>query len=82
KVTTAVSGRTTFLLLGSVLDDGRDPTEGSKYQKAQKHGTKVISEDEFLKLLKDSQASSYTGGSTGGSTEAVKAEAPKAKSSK
>lgn len=28
KVTTSVSSKTTYLMLGSVLDDGRPPTDG------------------------------------------------------
>ncbi|CAN0024030.1 unnamed protein product [Ascophyllum nodosum] len=54
KVTGSVSSRTTYLLLGSVLDDGRPPEEGSKYKKAQQLKTKVIDEDGLFKMLRDS----------------------------
>ncbi|KAL3811776.1 hypothetical protein ACHAXA_004208 [Cyclostephanos tholiformis] len=33
RVTTAVSGRTDYLIAGNVLEDGRDVEEGSKYRK-------------------------------------------------
>ncbi|KAL9189837.1 hypothetical protein ACHAXT_009512 [Thalassiosira profunda] len=34
RVTSAVSGKTDYLVLGCVLEDGRGPEEGSKYRKA------------------------------------------------
>ena len=34
RVTTAVSGKTNYLVVGPLLEDGRDYTEGSKYRKA------------------------------------------------
>jgi replication factor C subunit 1 len=34
RVTTAVSGKTDYLVVGSILEDGRPYTEGSKYKKA------------------------------------------------
>nr|CAB3265534.1 replication factor C subunit 1-like [Phallusia mammillata] len=45
KVTSAVSGRTSYLITGE--DAGQ-----SKLAKAEKHKTKVIDEDEFLNLIK------------------------------
>ena len=38
RVTTAVSGKTNYLVVGPVLEDGRDYTEGSKYKKAKSYG--------------------------------------------
>lgn len=57
KVTSAVSGKTTFLVLGSVLEDGRAVEEGSKYKKmlqlqqSGKGGPKPLTESEFFKLV-------------------------------
>jgi replication factor C subunit 1 len=34
RVTTAVSGKTDYLVVGAILEDGRSYTEGSKYKKA------------------------------------------------
>jgi len=41
RVTSAVSGKTSFLVVGPVLEDGRDYKEGSKYNKAQSYDGKV-----------------------------------------
>jgi replication factor C subunit 1 len=57
KVTSAVSGKTTYLVLGSVLEDGRAVEEGSKYKKMKelekggKSGPKPLTEAEFLHLV-------------------------------
>mmetsp|Transcript_2927 Transcript_2927/g.5901 ORF Transcript_2927/g.5901 Transcript_2927/m.5901 type:complete len:1033 (-) Transcript_2927:1558-4656(-) len=45
RVTTAVSGKTNYLVVGPVLEDGRDYKEGSKYKKATGFG------DEKVKLV-------------------------------
>lgn len=42
RVTTAVSGRTDYLVCGDVLEDGRDVTEGSKYRKATELGEEKV----------------------------------------
>lgn len=34
-MTTAVSGRTDYLIAGNVLEDGRDVSESSKYRNAK-----------------------------------------------
>jgi len=41
RVTTAVSGKTNYLVVGPILEDGRDYKEGSKYKKAQSFDGKV-----------------------------------------
>jgi len=41
RVTTQVSGRTSYLVCGEVLEDGREVEEGSKYRKAKELGHKV-----------------------------------------
>ncbi len=57
KVTSAVSGKTTYLVLGTVLEDGRAVEEGSKYKKMKelekggKGGPKPLTEAEFFKLV-------------------------------
>jgi replication factor C subunit 1 len=57
KVTSAVSGKTSYLVVGSVLEDGRAIEEGSKYRKMKqlrsegKAGPTMLNEEEFLNLL-------------------------------
>jgi len=57
KVTSAVSGKTTYLVVGSVLEDGRAVEEGSKYKKMKqlemegKPGPKILTEKEFLEII-------------------------------
>ena len=57
KVTSAVSGKTTYLVVGSVLEDGRAVEEGSKYKKMRqlqadgKPGPSMLTESEFLALV-------------------------------
>ncbi|KAF4652466.1 replication factor C subunit 1, partial [Perkinsus chesapeaki] len=58
KVTSAVSGRTTYLVVGSVLEDGRPVEEGSKFRKTQelkeagKPGPSLLQESDFIDKLK------------------------------
>jgi replication factor C subunit 1 len=42
KVTGAVSGKTSYLIVGSVLEDGRRPEEGRKYKDAVEKKTHII----------------------------------------
>mmetsp|Transcript_21326 Transcript_21326/g.32410 ORF Transcript_21326/g.32410 Transcript_21326/m.32410 type:complete len:1006 (+) Transcript_21326:103-3120(+) len=42
RVTTAVSGKTNYLVTGNILEDGRDVCEGSKYKKATELSKKVV----------------------------------------
>ncbi|KAF4736324.1 replication factor C subunit 1, partial [Perkinsus olseni] len=57
KVTSAVSGRTTYLAVGSVLEDGRPIEEGAKFRKTQelkaagKPGPSLLQESEFIEKL-------------------------------
>ena len=53
RVTTAVSGKTDYLVAGEVLEDGRPYTEGSKYRKAKENEVIVLKgEEEFYGLVK------------------------------
>ena len=56
RVTTAVSGKTNYLVIGTVLEDGREIEEGSKYKKAIEIGDEKIvilnGEGEFYALAK------------------------------
>lgn len=54
KVPSSVSGRTDYLVVGSVLDDGRPVEEGSKYRAAKEKKVKILTEDEFLDLIQNS----------------------------
>ncbi|CBZ54546.1 putative replication factor c subunit [Neospora caninum Liverpool] len=64
RCTSAVSGKTDYLVAGSLLEDGRDVTTGSKYRKAlqlmqdgsakQKASLKILHEQEFLAMLPES----------------------------
>lgn len=52
RVTTAVSGKTSYLLIGNTLEDGRPVTEGSKYKKAKEQThTPIIDEKQFYDLI-------------------------------
>lgn len=54
KNTSAVSGKTDFLIAGYKLEDGRDVNTSSKYQKAEKSAkTKILTEDEFEQWIRD-----------------------------
>jgi replication factor C subunit 1 len=56
RVTTAVSGKTNYLVTGSILEDGRPIEEGSKYKKAMELGDDKIAilqgPGEFYALVK------------------------------
>ena len=52
-MTTAVSGKTDFLIVGYKLEDGREVTQGSKYQKASKLGKTILNENEFEAWVRD-----------------------------
>ena len=47
-----VNKKTDCLVVGHILDDGRQPEEGKKYQMAVKLGKKVMNEGEFEKFCK------------------------------
>lgn len=51
KVTGNVSKRTTCLIHGDVLEDGRHFSEGKKYKTATENGTKVMNEQDLEELL-------------------------------
>ena len=56
RVTGSVSGKSDYLVVGSVLEDGRPPNESSKYRKAQaqmeKTGKpKIVNEAEFIAMF-------------------------------
>lgn len=53
KVTGQVSGQTNVLLYGFELEDGRDPSEGNKYKKAQSSKTLIVSEEQFSQALRE-----------------------------
>jgi ATP-dependent DNA helicase PIF1 len=52
RCTTAVSSKTTHLIAGDVLDDGRPVAESGKYKKAATLGTAIISEAEFRAMIR------------------------------
>ena len=51
RVTSAVSGKTTHLIAGDVLDDGRPTHTSSKYVKAQNLNVAIIDEAAFRAML-------------------------------
>lgn len=53
KITGSISGKTTYLIVGEKLEDGRKGTEGNKYKEATKKGTKIIHENELDDWLYD-----------------------------
>ena len=52
RCTGAVSSKTTHLIAGEVLDDGRPVAESGKYKKAAALGTAIISEAEFRAMTR------------------------------
>ena len=56
KVTGSVSKRTTYLVHGHVLEDGRDFTLGKKYTKALEIGTRILDEDAIKAILDECMA--------------------------
>ena len=52
RCTGAVSSKTTHLIAGDVLDDGRPVAESGKYKKAVTLGTAIISEAEFRAMIR------------------------------
>ena len=52
RCTGAVSRKTTHLIAGDVLDDGRPVAESGKYKKAVTLGTAIISEAEFRAMIR------------------------------
>jgi len=41
-VTSAVSGKTNYLIAGFKLEDGREVFSSARYQKAEKKGVKIL----------------------------------------
>lgn len=56
KISSSVSGRTNYLVVGSVLEDGRPAEEGSKYRAAKDKKVTILTEDQFLDLLQASNS--------------------------
>lgn len=52
RITSAVSGKTDYLIVGHKLEDGRDITTGSKYRKAKEKGRPILDESQFETFLK------------------------------
>ena len=48
RVTTGVSGKTDYLVVGDILEDGRPYTEGTKFKTAVAKGTCIVKGDEAL----------------------------------
>ena len=46
-VKSAVSGKTSYLIVGSLMEDGREITQGGKYKKAKDKGIPILTELEF-----------------------------------
>ncbi|KAL7066728.1 putative replication factor C subunit protein [Cryptosporidium serpentis] len=51
KLTSAVSGRTSYLIAGYILEDGRGITEGLKYKSAISKNIQILSENEFINMF-------------------------------
>jgi len=51
RVTSAVSSKTSMLIHGEYLEDGRKYTDGKKYQMAKKNKIKIYSDKEFEKYM-------------------------------
>jgi BRCT domain type II-containing protein len=53
RCTGSVSGKTSYLIHGCKLEDGRDYNQGNKYKLAVQKGVKILSEADFEKLIQD-----------------------------
>ena len=51
KLTGSVSGKTSYLVYGSRLDDGRDVSQTKKYRDAETKKIKKLNEEEFATFL-------------------------------
>ena len=51
---TAVSGKTNYLVAGFEMEDGRKITEGAQYKMAVKKKVKIISDEDLVKMIQDS----------------------------
>jgi replication factor C subunit 1 len=49
KVSSSISGKTDLLVVGHVLEDGRQVTEGNKFKTATEKKVKILTEEEFFK---------------------------------
>ncbi|KAL4508550.1 hypothetical protein ABPG72_003854 [Tetrahymena utriculariae] len=67
KNTGSVSGKTTLLVHGSILEDGRPPEQGKKYQTAKEKGTKIMNQSQFSDYIKDLTGKSLEDHANGGS---------------
>ena len=47
RCTGSVSGKTSYLVIGYKLEDGRDATQGGKYKKATQLKTPILDEEGF-----------------------------------
>jgi replication factor C subunit 1 len=73
RVTAGVSGKTSYLLAGETLEDGREAHEGKKYKKAQDLNTIILNgEEEMYGLVKtlDDNLKGSLNGTTVADTEA------------
>jgi len=55
KTTSTVSSRTTYLVYGEILEDGRNYREGKKYLKAKELSKAILSQSEFVDLIRAKQ---------------------------
>lgn len=52
RTTGSVTGKTNYLLTGSILEDGRNVWESSKYKKAKEKGVKMMNELQFEEFVR------------------------------
>jgi len=60
----AVSGRTSYLVAGTALEDGRPTQEGSKYRAALDKQVPILSEAQFLRLIETRGGAGPGGGAS------------------
>ena len=59
RVTSAVSGKTSYLIIGSKLEDGREVTTSTKYSKAKEKKTPILNEDDLQNFLRKELSNEY-----------------------
>jgi replication factor C subunit 1 len=59
RVTSAVSGKTDYLLIGTKLEDGREVNTSTKYKGAEKKNVPILNEDGLVTFLRRTLSNQY-----------------------
>ena len=59
RVTSAISGKTSYLIVGAKLEDGRDVSTSTKYSKAVDKKTPILNEEDLQDFLRKEFKNQY-----------------------